>query len=160
MCKERKSMGGLRGATRLFAVQVLYGADVLNKTVSDVLSHEYLTRKVVLSEDISLDDIDSAFLKQLVTAYGAHSEEIDELILSHLSDKWTIERLNKVLVAILRLGLTELMYMPDIPANVTFNEYVEISKAYFNKSEVSFVNGLLNAVYKESEKEKILGGGE
>lgn len=156
MDKERKLMGGLRGITRLFAVQVLYGAEILGTPVTDVLCHEYLTRKVVLSEEISLDDVDASFFKQLISVYSAHVAEIDNLILSHLSDKWTIERLNKVVVAILRLGISELLFMPDIPANVTFNEYVEISKAYFSKSDVSFVNGLLNAVYKDSEKEKIL----
>lgn len=151
MLGERKSVGGLREITRLFAVQIVYAADILDKSISDVLEGEYSGYHVMLDENISLNDIDFAFFKKLVDAYSSHASTVDQIISMHISKKWTIERLNKVLIAILRLGITELLYLPGIPLNVTFNEYIEISKSYFNKSDVSFVNGLLNMVYENNK---------
>jgi len=151
MSNTRKTIGGLREITRLFAVQVMYGADILQKPIAEVLTHEYLNKSVVISEEIFLDTVDTVFLKGLLDEYSAHATLIDEIILKHLSRKWTIDRLNKVLIAVLRLGITELLYL-DTPANVAFNEYIEISKAYFQKSEVAFVNGILNSAYKENSE--------
>lgn len=154
MHEKRKSIGGVREVTRLFAVQAMYAADIMHKPISEVLSNEYSGHHVVLDEDISLENIDTDFFRELINEYLAHAQEVESIISSRLSQKWTIERLNKVIVAILRLGTTELLYLPNIPANVTFNEYIEISKSYFNKAEVSFVNGLLNMVYEEILQKK------
>lgn len=151
MLEKRKSVGGLREVTRLFAVQVMYAADILNKSVSDVLKGEYSGYPVVLDENISLNDIDLAFFEELVNAYSSHASAVNQIISTHISKTWTVERLNKVLIAILKLGITELLYLPSIPSNVTFNEYIEISKSYFNKHDVSFVNGLLNMVHENNK---------
>lgn len=154
MLEKRKSIGGVREITRLFTVQAMYAADIMHKPISEVLTNEYSGHHVVLDEDISLENIDTDFSKELINEYLSHAQEIENIISSRLSSKWTLERLNKVIVAILRLGTTELLYIPNIPANVTFNEYIEISKSYFDKTEVSFVNGLLNMVYEDILKKK------
>ena len=154
MNENRKSIGGARGVTRLFAVQVLYCADILKKSAVDILSDECRQHQVMLAEDIPLDDVNDQFLCDLVGKYSEHAEFIDIIIISHLSNKWTADRLNKVVVAILRLGVTELLYFSDIPANVTFNEYIEIGKAFFPKRDVSFINGLLNSVHQENIRQK------
>lgn len=148
MKEDRKSIGGLREITRLFAVQILYSSDILKKNIVDVIREQYPDVSVILSEDITLNEVSREFLDTLIGAYSAHVGEIDAIIISHLSSKWTMERLNKVLLSILRLGVSELLYIPEVPANVTFNEYVEIGKAFLGKADVSFINGLLNAVYK------------
>lgn len=156
MPEKRKSLGGVREITRLFAVQAMYAADILRKPISEVLTVEYAEHCVVLNEEISIEKLDRVFFKELIEAYQLHSQEIEQKITSHLSKKWSIDRLDKVIIAILRLGVTELLYLPDIPHNVTFNEYVEIGKSYFNKSEVSFINGLLNMVYEDVVKKDVL----
>ena len=73
-------------------------------------------------------------------------KEIDEIISSHLTGKWKIERLNKVSLGIMRLAVYELKYLDDIPANVTINEAVELSKKFSGEDEYKFVNGVLGAI--------------
>ena len=146
--KERKTKSGLRGVTRFYAVQMLYQAEMESKSLDDIIKNAEPSVEVVLSEEISISGIDIDFFKTLLTIIKGHLSEIDKVISENLSDKWKIDRLDKVMKNILRLGIAELLYIEEIPANVIFNEYIEISKAFFEKDDVSFVNGLLNAVSK------------
>ena len=65
---------------------------------------------------------------------------------------WKKERVSLVSSAILRLAVYELMFMSDIPSKVTINEAVELSKKFDDEKAYAFVNGVLNAAYKEVEK--------
>ena len=150
MNKNRKLSAGSREVARLFAVQVFYCSEMLEKSIAEVLK-DNLKQEVVLDENVSINDISTELLDELIKAYVEHTEEIDKEIAARLSQNWTIERLNKVVLAILRLGVAELLYMTT-PPTVVFNEYIEISKTFFKKSDVSFINGLLNAVYQDNSK--------
>jgi N utilization substance protein B len=55
-------------------------------------------------------------------------------------------------MAILRLGCYEMMYMDGIPARVSINEAIELSKKYDDEKSYAFVNGVLNAVSAEYSK--------
>lgn len=72
-----------------------------------------------------------------------------KLFLHHLTGKWKIERLNKVSLGIMRLAVYELKYLDDIPANVTINEAVELSKKFSGEDEYKFVNGVLGAIARD-----------
>ena len=65
------------------------------------------------------------------------------------STGWKKERISPVSMAILRLACYEIMFMDDIPARVTINEAIELSKKYDDEKSYSFVNGVLNAVADE-----------
>lgn len=146
--KERKTKSGLRGVTRFYAVQMLYQAEMESKSLDGIIKSAESSVEVVLSEDVTISGIDIEFFKTLLNVIKEHLAEIDKVISENLSDKWKIDRLDKVMKNILRLGVAELLYLKEIPSNVVFNEYIEISKAFFEKDDVSFVNGLLNAVSK------------
>ncbi|MCD6254138.1 MAG: transcription antitermination factor NusB [Thermotogae bacterium] len=75
-------------------------------------------------------------------------EELDELISEYLID-WTIERLNLIDKNLLRMGIFELIYEPDIPVEVTINELVELSKIYSDEEAPAFVNAVLDRVAKD-----------
>ena len=62
---------------------------------------------------------------------------------------WTISRISKTSLAILKLAIYEIKYVDDVPAKVAINEAVNLAKKYGADDEPSFVNGLLGAVYKE-----------
>jgi N utilization substance protein B len=118
-------------------------------TIGAIIKEAKKKGEVILSEDISVSEMDFEFFQLLLETAEKHSERIDKIISENLSENWKIERLDKVMKSILRLGATELLYLDDIPSNVIFNEYIEISKSFFKKSEVAFVNGLLNSVSQQ-----------
>ena len=72
--------------------------------------------------------------------------DIDEIIKNNLTSQWSIERVSKVSLAILRLAVYEIKYKDDIPNNVSANEAVEIAKVYDIDGAASFVNGVLSSI--------------
>lgn len=107
---------------------------------------------VFLSDSVSVSNMDKTFLIRLLKECYKNLDEIDQIIKSNLSETWSIGRLDPVTKCILRLGITEIMRFPETPENVIFNEYIEIAKAFFETSEVAFINGLLNKVGKKLRK--------
>ena len=84
-----------------------------------------------------------AFAEELVNGVLAHLEEIDRSIAAH-AENWSIDRIAKVELAILRLAVYELKRRRDIPPVVTINEAIEISKMYAGEDSHRFVNGVLD----------------
>ncbi len=74
--------------------------------------------------------------------------QIDEII-TRCSKKWSVSRISRVSMSILRLALYEMLYMEDIPTQVSINEAVELSKRFDSDDSYTFVNGILGAASKE-----------
>ncbi|MDR2067859.1 MAG: transcription antitermination factor NusB [Holosporaceae bacterium] len=143
--KERKFKSGLRGITRLYAVQELYRAEMENLSLEKIREESLLKNEVCISENISLFEIDGDFFRSLLEITEKNLRILDAAIAENLSTNWKFDRIAPLMRSILRLGLAELLYFPQIPQSVVFNEYIEISKAFFPEKEVAFVNGLLNS---------------
>lgn len=88
------------------------------------------------------------FSNSLVDGVLDNGEEIDRLIEKHALN-WKISRISNVDRNILRIAVFELIYMSDIPSNVTLNEAIEIAKRYSDEQAGSFVNGVLDHLLKE-----------
>jgi N utilization substance protein B len=84
-----------------------------------------------------------------VRGVHARSSELDELIAGKLSKDWSLSRLDKPMRQILRAGAYELLARIDVPTGSVISEYVDVAKAFYDKRESAFVNGLLDAVAKE-----------
>ena len=84
--------------------------------------------------------------------YGVY-DRLSELdgVISENSVGWSINRISKTALCILRLALYEINYMDDIPVSVSINEAVELAKKYATKDDASFVNGILSTVVKKSK---------
>ncbi len=80
-------------------------------------------------------------------------EKIDTLI-SENSNGWSVSRLGKVSLAVLRLAIYELLFRADIPASVSVNEAVELCKKFATVDDASFVNGVLGTVVKKVAADK------
>jgi N utilization substance protein B len=76
-----------------------------------------------------------------------HLEQCDHAIQS-AAIKWELTRLSCVDRSILRLGVYQLLYCPDIPGKVVINEAIEIAKKFSGEQSPRFVNGVLDAVLK------------
>ncbi len=83
------------------------------------------------------------YLKALVEGVNEHQGELDQEISSLLADDWTIDRLAKPDLVILRLGLFEMQYVDDVPAAVAINEALELAKTFSNDKSRKFINGAL-----------------
>lgn len=84
-----------------------------------------------------------SFTEELVNGVLGHLEEIDRAIAAH-AENWSIDRIAKVELAILRLAVHELLRRRDIPPVVTINEAIEIAKMYAGEDSHRFVNGVLD----------------
>ena len=84
------------------------------------------------------------YSKELLFGVCEKSEELDGVI-SELSKSWKLSRISKVNLAILRLAVYEIKYVPDVPDSVAINEAVELAKKYSSKEDSAFVNGILGA---------------
>ncbi|HVU38353.1 MAG TPA: transcription antitermination factor NusB [Opitutales bacterium] len=86
-----------------------------------------------------------AFAEELINGTLSHQAEIDELIKKH-AHNWAFNRIARVDLAILRLGIYELLHRRDIPPVVTINEAIELGKSYSNPDSRRFLNGMLDRV--------------
>ena len=75
--------------------------------------------------------------------------EIDAAITPHLT-RWTLDRISKPALALLRLAVYEILYNEDIPAGVAANEAVELAKKYCDEKDIAFINGVLGAVIRQN----------
>lgn len=96
-------------------------------------------------EQYPLEDEARAFADQLVTGVRSHQRELDTLIGTYATN-WTVGRMPIVDRNILRAGLFELLWMPDVPAKVSINEALELARAFADEDARSFVNGILDKV--------------
>lgn len=143
-----------RSTARLAAVQALYQQQMegtaLNKLLDEFHQHR-LGREV---DDDEHDgevyaDAEVEFFDDIVRGVDARREEIDGLLIARLSEGWTLARLDKTMLQVLRGGAYELMARADVPTATAISEYVDVAKAFFDDREAKFVNGILDAVAKE-----------
>ena len=91
--------------------------------------------------------------KQLSNLIFMHTEEIDKLIISR-SKNWDFDRITLIDKLILRMALTEMVYVNDVPPKVSIAEGVEIAKQFSTEDSSGFINGILDSVYNEIIKGK------
>jgi len=138
-----------RSAARLAAVQALYQYDMESPdllTLIDEFHRHRLGREI---EDVEYLDADVVFFDDLVRGAIARREEIDARLTARLAEGWTLVRLDKTMLQILRAGAYELIARADIGVGTVINEYLDVTHAFFDTREAKFVNGLLDALAKD-----------
>lgn len=132
-----------RRVLRVKTLQILYAYE-MNK--------EGLT---ALTEGI-LSDIESKndkeFSIQLVNKVIACQKELDQKIKEKV-DNWEMARIALIDKLLLRLGIAEILYFPDIPPKVSINEVIEIGKDYSTSNSGKFINGILDAILSDLKEE-------
>ena len=139
-----------RSAARLAAVQALYQQEMEGTPVARLLKEFHDHRLGATIEDETYYDAERDFFDDLVTGADARREEIDGLIGQRLAEGWTLERLDRLMRAILRAGAYEIIARADVPVGSVISEYVDVAHAFYDKRESGFVNGLLDAIAKEA----------
>jgi transcription antitermination protein NusB len=100
--------------------------------------------------DVSLEsDID--FAKRLINKVVTNQKVLDDEIIARVTN-WEMERIALIDRLLLRIGITEILYFPDIPPKVTINEVIEIAKVYSTSNSGKFINGILDTVLSDVKK--------
>ena len=115
-----------------------------SQTFGDVPLAEALTNHAENDEEHPVD----GFSKLLLNAYYDHSAEVDDEIRAHLRN-WTMERLPRVSLTVLRLAIAEMLFGGENKPGVAINEAGELTKKYCADEDYQFVNGLLGAVARD-----------
>ena len=137
-----------RSAARLAAVQALYQQE-MEGTPTPRLIHEFHAHRLGATiEGATYADAEESFFDDLVSGTVARKDEIDALIADRLAKGWSLDRLDKPMKAILRVGSYELVARADVPVATVINEYLDVAEAFYDKREKGFVNGLLDAIAK------------
>jgi N utilization substance protein B len=130
-----------RGKSRKRAIDVLYGADVRGESINAALRAEE-GRQLA---DPTRRANSWAYAKEIVEGVAEHGDEIDELIETY-AQGWTIERMPAVDRAIIRIGIWELLFNPDVPEAVAISEAVAEARSLSTEDSSGFVNGLLGRI--------------
>jgi len=93
------------------------------------------------------------YITELVTGIHEHSAELDGYIEKY-STGWKFGRISRTAVAIMKLSMYEIMYMPEIPNSAAINEAIELAKRYEEPQTVSFVNGVLGSFSRSELNEE------
>ena len=126
---------GLRREGRELALQMLYAQDSLRGDLRETLRG--------FRDGVEVSQRVREFAEGLVQGVLEHQEEIDEAIRAR-SKNWSLSRMPRVDLNIMRLATYELLHRPDIPKKVSINEAIEIAKKFGDKESPAFVNGILD----------------
>ena len=129
-----------RKTARDLAFKLLYQADIQKEegeVVFDIAKEEY-----------EIDDKSKDYIGNILYGVEENAENINGII-SEKSEGWKINRISKISLACLKLGIFEILYCEDIPDQVAANEAVSLAKLYEGEEAAKFVNGILSVVIKE-----------
>jgi N utilization substance protein B len=142
---SQESLEGMlsRRKARRLALQILFCNEFLQEDINSVSERIAETLQKELNH----------FTRKLIEKTYTHRDEMDQLILTHLRD-WDIERIGTLDRVLMRMSLVELLYFPDIPIEVTFDEALELSKEFISNKSSRFINGILDTIFKTLQDEK------
>ena len=130
-----------RTRSREIAMELLFSMEISKN------SYEQTIESFIENYEMDLKTIDLEYIKEVMKSVTDYKEEIDEIIKNSLIN-WTIERVSKVNLIIVRLAIAEMLYIDDVPEVVAINEAIELTKKYSDDKSVSFVNGALDKAFK------------
>ena len=105
--------------------------------------------KIFLDENEINDQEAIKYISNIIEGTNKENDKIEALISENIKDDWDIKRISKIDLALLKLGIFEIVYS-KLPYRVVINEVVELSKKYGDDNSKSFVNGVLASVVKKS----------
>jgi N utilization substance protein B len=145
--QTKKLMSQLkRRDIRIKVMQVLYAHLMSEEPIKKV-------KKDLLSEIKEEENI--IFANNLVDYVTKNEKLLDAYILDKVVN-WELERMGLIDRIVLRMGIAEMLYFPEIPPKVSINEAIDIAKDFCTRNSGKFVNGILDAVLEELKKENKL----
>lgn len=146
-----------RSAAREVAIRLCYSAELAGLETSEFITDFFAedhyatlsTEDELFSVRPSEDQL--GYINQLVGLVFAHKAELDATIQQYAKG-WSLKRISKIALAILRCALCEIQYFDDVPEKVAINEAVNIAKKYEERETVSFINGVLGSFVRAQQE--------
>lgn len=130
-----------RSAMRELAFKLIYGIEVQKEADEDYLNLFFDNNDI---EEKEVQD----YLKKIKEGIEENKAEIDNLINHNLKSNWTISRISKINLSLIKIAIFEMLYL-NLPYKVAINEVVELAKKYADDQDPMFINGILASVVKE-----------
>lgn len=130
-----------RSAMRELAFKLVYEIEV-QKQSSDEQLDIFIENNEITDENVI------EYLKDIKDGTTKNTDEINGLIVRNLKDNWSLNRISKINLSLIKLAIYEMLYK-ELPYKVAINEVVELAKKYADESAPVFINGILASVVKE-----------
>lgn len=131
-----------RRLAREKVLQVLFAYEMNNESLQFLIDEIFVG---ISSEP------DKQFGIDLINKVNSNKKKLDELIQERVAN-WEMNRIALIDRILLRMGICEILFFPDIPPKVSINESIEISKEYSTAGSAKFINGILDAILAEERK--------
>ena len=148
---------------RVIAFQALYSWDVTKASLDELLTFEWLQKDVEI--DGSIDPAEQpvaelsenskeerTFASLIISGTISHIDEIDKLIENHLSSSWSMDRISRVALAILRTSVYEILFQNGAETMIVIDEAVNIAKDFDTDDSYKFINAVLDKIGKDEAK--------
>lgn len=130
-----------RSAMRELAFKLVYELEVQKEISADQLDIFIENNEITNGNVVE-------YLKDIKAGIEKNSEEINKLIMSNLKENWSLNRISKINLSLIKLAIYEMVYK-KLPYKVAINEVVELAKKYGDEASPNFINGILASVVKE-----------
>ena len=155
------TVGSKRRASRLAAVQALYQIALCGEEPNDAMVEdtiiEFFTYRLgaELPED-TYAEVDNEMFSDLVRGTFRQNVHLIQILDKVLPNRWKFAKLDQILAKILGCAAYEMRFRIDVPVAVIINEYVEITKAFYEGDEGGFINGVLQEVAENLRGDEVL----
>ena len=162
---QDKQIINTKTIARLATVQALYAIDISTSSssaqavITDIANH-YTKEHNYAGDSEEENNIflsyNKGFFLKLTEESIKHVEKNNKIILEYLKDPYNLDNTNLLLLSILRVGLTEMIYITETPIKVVINEFTNIASSFLGENDVAFINALLDNHAKLIQKDREL----
>ena len=132
-----------RTETREMLFKALYEIEI-QKDVSEEHTDLFLENNEITDNDAI------SYIKKAIKEITERKDELEELISKNLKKDWTLDRISKTNIALLKLAIYEIKYA-EVPFKVAINEAVDLAKKYSEETSSAFINGVLASIVAEEK---------
>ena len=141
-----------KSLTRYAAIQALYNFNN-SKDLNGIKNFLTTNKGFFIDSNLEINfkktKMNKVFFLKIIDFIGKEKKNIDELINLNLSDGWSLSRLPKVQLAILRVAVAEMMTYPKTSIGIIISEYIMFTESFFTDKEFSFTNAILEKIYNK-----------
>ena len=131
-----------RSKTREESFKLLYSMQISKDVDIDEQIKMFLEQEEIEDSDVI------SYIKNIIKGVKENEKDIEEKIEQNIKEDWTLSRISKIDLTLLKLAIYEIIYT-KLPYKVVINEVVELAKVYGDDSSKSFVNGVLASIVKK-----------
>lgn len=132
-----------RSVMRELAFKLIYSVEVQKENAEEQVD-------LFIENNNVENEIAINYLKDITKGLKENNDEIEKLISDNLKENWSINRISKINVSLIKIAIYEMLYK-NVPYKVAINEVVELAKKYADDSAPVFINGILASVVKQKK---------